>query len=230
MNLIVKKTSIQLILISIVILFVIFSGCLKIPFLSDTDMKLSDEMHLENYDSYEEVILLTPTPTPIISTVEDWNPYERLPPPPIPSIRPSIHKEEVKSTYRIPLNTTHTNTTRLYGYAVGRILNITSGPFSLTFTVTPEVNNPQVTWARYTIEDPWGTVLATEGYDRGYSTDLSKTITLYREGISYLILEGEFVTVDYILKTRDPGPEVTPTPAYSTLTEEEEWMMEMGYL
>ncbi len=37
-------------------------------------------------------------------------------------------------------------------------------------------------------------------------------MVVYREGISYLMIEVEFATVDYSIKTRDPAPEITPTP------------------
>ena len=107
------------------------------------------------------------------------------------------------------------------GYANGKLLNITKGPFAISYTVHPNVTNPLLVWAKITVSDPWQQVIAEDGYNRGYSSEETKTITVYREGIHYLTIEGEFATIDYSIKTGDPAPEITPAPAPEYY--EDEW-------
>ncbi|HPY60338.1 MAG TPA: hypothetical protein PLG55_06425 [Methanospirillum sp.] len=83
-----------------------------------------------------------------------------------------------------------------------------------SFTVQSNVTNPLLVWAKLTVSDPWQRVIAEDGYSRVYSSEETKTIMVYREGIHYLMIEGEFASVDYSIKTGDPAPEITPTPGY----------------
>gem|GEM_PF-5359162 len=89
-------------------------------------------------------------------------------------------------------------------------MNITNGPFAISYSVHPDITNPLLVWAKITVRDPGEQVIAEDGYNRGYSNEETKTITVYQEGIHYLTLEGEFATVDYSLKVGDTAP--TPFP------------------
>jgi len=173
-----------------------------------------DLSELNELNSYEPEFIPTtpePTPTPLISTVSDWNPYEILPLPPASKNRTSILKNPI-SLNRQHLNITYTSSVGLGGYAVGKVLSITKGPFAISYTIHPNVTNPLLVWAKLTVSDPWQRIIAEDGYNRGYSSEETKTITIYREGIHYLTIEGEFATVDYSVKTGDPALEITPTP------------------
>lgn len=176
--------------------------------------QVEDLLEVDESFYYEpEFIPPKPEPTPalFISTVSDWNPYEILPLPPASKNRTSILKTPI-SLNRQHLNVTHTGSFGLEGYANGKLLNITKGPFAISYSVHPNVTNPLLVWAKLTVSDPWQRIIAEDGYNRGYSSEETKTITVYREGIHYLTIEGEFATVDYSIKTGDPAPEITPTP------------------
>jgi len=207
-----------------ILLFIIFItlnfsiGCISIPGMQsysslpeDTptikDISISEQIE---QTPYEEMDTFVPTPTPLISTVTDWNPYEILPLPNQVNNRTSILRDGTPY-HRTSLNSTYTGSANLEGYAIGKVLNITKGPFAITFTVHPKINNPLLVWAKLTVSDPWHRIIAEDGYNRGYSSEESKTMTLYREGVYYLTLEGEFATIDYTLKTGDPAPQVTIT-------------------
>ncbi|MCA1916219.1 hypothetical protein [Methanospirillum hungatei] len=176
-------------------------------------MDLSENARIEGELLSLDPEMITPEPTlaPIISTVTDWNPYEVLPLPKQIGNRTSILKND-DTNARKPLNTTFSGSVGLGGYANGKLLNITKGPFAITYTVHPHVTNPLLVWAKLTVSDPWQRIIAEDGYNRGYSSEETKTITIYREGIHYLTIEGEFATVDYSVKTGDPALEITPTP------------------
>ncbi|WP_373838668.1 hypothetical protein [Methanospirillum sp.] len=97
-----------------------------------------------------------------------------------------------------------------------------------SFTVHPNVTNPLLVWAKLTVSDPWQRIIAEDGYNRVYSSEETKTIMVYREGIMvyregihYLTIEGEFASVDYSIKTGNPAPEITPTPVQEYY--ENEW-------
>ena len=141
----------------------------------------------------------------------DWNPYEVLPLPKQIGNRTSILRND-DSNYRKSLNTTYSGSVGLGGYANGKLLNITKSPLMFSFTVHPNVTNPLLVWAKLTVSDPWQRVIAEDGYNRGYPSEETKTITVYQEGIHYLTIKGEFATIDYSIKTGDPVPEITPTP------------------
>ncbi len=212
---------------NIVVIFFVYSiliftcGCIGIPHSSDDEVTASqNENEIEysdgnlieedDYPLYPELLTPEPTPTPQISTVTDWNPYEILPLPNQVNNRTSILRDGTPY-YRTFLNSTYTGSANLEGYAIGKVLNITKGPFAITYTVHPKINNPLLVWAKLTVSDPWQRIIAEDGYNRGYSSEESKTMTIYREGVYYLTLEGEFATIDYTLKTGDPAPQVTIT-------------------
>lgn len=220
-----KKSKKSFTYLCIFIMFFILNlsaGCISIPGAQTPDTSLNDEPIIADipvtepieYLPPEEIFILPtpePTPTLIISTVADWNPYEVLPLPKQIGNRTSILKND-DTNARKPLNTTFSGSVGLGGYANGKLLNITKGPFAISYTIHPNVTNPLLVWAKLTVSDPWQRIIAEDGYNRGYSSEETKTITVYREGIHYLMIEGEFATVDYSIKTGDPAPEMTPTP------------------
>jgi hypothetical protein len=202
--------------------FVFFSGCMSIPGTPAGDAVpvqtpvspgTEENLSIDNITPDIVDIPLTPepTPTPIISTVSDWNPYEVVPYPESEHTRASILRNDT-STNRQILNTTYSGSVNLNGYSYGKELNITRAPFSITYTVHPNIENPLLVWAKLTVLDPWQNVTAEGGYNRHYSSDQTKTMTLYQEGKFYIIFEGEYASVDYTLKTGDPTPEPTSTP------------------
>lgn len=222
---------------------IINCGCVSIPFLSGSETKdntaqetgyqepvSQPEMEQPVEEGYEvppppeEISTPEPTPTPPISTISDWNPYGVIPLPETAQKRDSILKNP-QNNNRAMLNTTSFGSVGLGGFAVGKELNITKGPFSLTYTVHPNITdltNPNIVWAKITVRDPWQRVMAEDGYNREFSSEETKTITIYREGIHYIVFEGEFVTVDYTLKTGDVVV-ATPTPVPVGPEEEELW-------
>ena len=225
----IKKSFTYLCIFNIFFVLNLSLGCISIPGAQTPDTSLDDkpiddDIHVTKAIDYlpPEEIFIPPTPesTPIISTVADWNPYEVLPLPRQIGNRTSILKNDVTND-RKPLNTTFSGSVGLGGYANGKLLNITKGPFAISYTVHPNVTNPLLVWAKITVSDPWQQVIAEDGYNRGYSSEETKTITVYREGIHYLTIEGEFATIDYSIKTGDPAPEITPTPALENY--EDEW-------
>lgn len=201
-------------------------GCIQVPNISGgeiTDQEITpipaeDFIPIESFPT--EIPIITPesTPTPLISTVADWNPYVIIPIPEEVSNnkrllkeRPSVLKNGDINNRHL-LNVTYSGSADLTGYAYGKELNITKGPFSITYTVHPKISNPVLVWVKLTILDTWQKITAEEGYNREYSSDGTKTMTIYREGRYYLIIDGEYATVDYTLKTGDPTPEPTPIP------------------
>lgn len=227
------KKNLQVILVLILFLILtLFSGCISIPGMPGvknpdqviTPIPTEDPLSMDTFPTDEPVIITPePTPTLIISTITDWNPYEVIPLPEEASNnkeplrnRPSVLKYDTTNSRKI-LNTSWYESVDLMGYAVGKDLNITKGPFSITYSVHPKISNPLLVWAKLTVLDPWQNVTAEEGYNRGFSSDGTKTMTIYREGRYYLIIEGNYVTVDYTLKTGDPTP--VPTPVQETVEE-----------
>ena len=210
--------------LSFLLLFCLICGCISIPFPDSTQSDeygdIFSDMEYLDIPPPEEMYTPEPTPTPIISTVADWNPYEVLPLPKQIGNRTSILRNDDSNTRKI-LNTTYSASVGLGGYANGKLLNITKGPFAISYTVHPNVTNPLLVWAKLTVSDPWQRVIAEDGYNRGYSSEETKTIMVYREGIHYLTIEGEFATIDYSIKTGDPAPEMTPTPVPEYY--EDEW-------
>lgn len=171
----------------------------------------------------EEAITPEPIPTEPLSNVSDWNAYEVLLYPEIEGVRPSILKNDTTHS-RIHLNVTSSGTVALEGYAIGKQLNITHGPFSITFSVHPKIESPLNVWAKITVYDPWQNVIAEEGYNRGYTNEATKTFTVYRTGNYYMSMEGDFATMDYIISTGDPAPYVEEDiTTEEEMTEEEIW-------
>ncbi|MDD1728863.1 MAG: hypothetical protein LUQ50_07320 [Methanospirillum sp.] len=155
---------------------------------------------------------LTPEPTPV-SNVTDWDPYMVLPPWQAPLNHSSILKNDTSHNFRQPLNNTFSGSVGLAGFAIGKQLNITHGPFSITYTVHPNVTSPLDVWAKITIFDPWQNIIAEGGYNRGYPNQETQIMTIYRDGRHYMSIEGEFATMDYTVKTADIAPVVTQPPA-----------------
>lgn len=158
----------------------------------------------------------TSVPSPPRSNITDWNPYNVLPTPTPVLNHTSILKNEAPY-YRKNLNTSYTGSVGLAGNAFGKDLNITTGPFSITYAIHPNISSPLDVWAKFTVFDPWQNVIATGGYNRGYPNEETQTMTLYREGRYYLTIEGDFASVDYMIKTGDPAPvtQQTQTPVSS---------------
>ncbi|MDD1728306.1 MAG: hypothetical protein LUQ50_04450 [Methanospirillum sp.] len=147
----------------------------------------------------------SPTPTPLLSNISDWNPYSMLPTPTPILNHTSILKNDTPN-YRKVLNTSYSGSVGLAGNAIGKDLNITTGPFSITYTVHPNISSPRDVWVKLSVFDPWQNVLAVGGYNRGYPNEEIQTMTLYREGRYYLTIEGDFASVDYTIKTGDLVP------------------------
>jgi len=159
--------------------------------------------------------------TPVMqSNVNDWNPYSVLPPWHPSLNHSSINRNPEDSTLRQELNITYSGSVGLAAFAVGKELNITNGPFSITYSVHPNISSPRDVWAKITIFDPWQQIIAEGGYNRGFPSQETQTMMIYQEGRYYMSIEGEFATMDYIIKTADSVPAVSsgstpaPNPAY----------------
>jgi hypothetical protein len=146
------------------------------------------------------------------SNVTDWNPYSVLPPWQSPLNHSSIFRNPADSTLRQELNKTYYGSVGLAAFAVGKELNITKGPFSITYTVHPNISSPRDVWAKITIFDPWQQIIAEGGYNRGFPSQETQTMMIYREGRYYMSIEGEFATMDYTVKTADSVPVVSSSP------------------
>lgn len=221
-------------LILVIIIFIVTCGCIGIPTISknstqdisayppaDSLPKAQMDSGAMDYPPLEPILVATPTQ--IQSNVSDWNPYNILPTPLPTLIRPSVLRNDTLKD-QIILNATFTGSVGLAGYAWGKDLNITNGPFSITYSVHPNVTSPLLVWVKFTVYDPWQNVIAEEGYNRGYTSEGTKTMIIYREGRYYLTIEGEFASVDYTIKTKDPVPIVTmaSVPEEVRVDEEEE--------
>ena len=208
----------------LVILIISFSGCINFPIESQVQPQTLKEKEISNPVPAEDVILETikieelqpittptPEPTPPLSNVTNWDPYTILPyPTPVPNY--SVGGDYSTPDSLIPLNITYSDSVGLNGYAIGKELNITNGPFSITYTVHPNISSPLDVWVKLTLLDPWQKVINEAGYNRGYSNADTQTMMIYREGRFYLIIEGDFVSMDYNIKTEDPIPLSTPVP------------------
>ena len=215
-----------LLLIILSVFLTCCSGCISIPGMPTgqdpiqniTPIPTVECMLIESFPTEMPIITPELTPTPLISTVSEWNPYEIIPLPdevsnnrdPLKN-RPSVLKTDIANN-RPSLNTTNSGSVDLTGYAQGKELNITKGPFSITYAVHPKISNPLLVWVTLTVLDSWQNVTAEEGYNREYSSEETKTMTIYREGRYYLIIDGDYATVDYTLKTGDPTPVPPPVP------------------
>ena len=170
----------------------------------------------------------TPSPIQNRSNITDWNPYQVIPTPTPVLNHTSILKNTATPEYRKILNTTYSGSVGLNGNAIGKDLNITTGPFSVTYTVHPNISSPLNVWAKITIFDPWQNVIAVGGYNRGYPDQETQTITQYREGRYYLTIEGDFAKLDYTIKTGDIVPVITQTPVPASMDDEELMRMLQG--
>ncbi|WP_319578742.1 hypothetical protein [uncultured Methanospirillum sp.] len=157
----------------------------------------------------------SPTSKPIPSSnVTDWNPYEVLPPWKPPLNHSSILKQPQSQTNLRTLNTSYSGSVDLNASAIGKELNITNGPFSITYTVHPTISSPRDVWVKITIFDPWEQVITDGGYNRGFPSEETQTMKIYREGRYYMSIEGEFASMDYTIKTADPVPVVSSVPTH----------------
>ena|GEM_PF-6128654 len=158
------------------------------------------------------------------SNVIDWNPYTVLPPWEPPLNHSSINRDTTYQMSRI-LNTTYSGSVGLAGFAVGKELYITNGPFSITYTVHPNVTSPRDVWVKLTLFDPWQQVIAEGGYNRGFPNQETQEMKIYRTGGYYMSIEGEFARVDYVIKTGDWAPVAVITPVMERDTGEEEGLV-----
>jgi hypothetical protein len=162
---------------------------------------------------------------PLSSNVTDWNAYEVLPPWKPPFNHSSIFKEQPSQNYPPELNKTYSGSVGLAAYAIGKELNITNGPFSITYTVHPNISSPRDVWVKITIFDPWEQVIAEGGYNRGFPNEETQTMKIFRDGRYYMSIEGEFATIDYTIKTADIVPMIiltqTPVPNMADIREED---------
>jgi len=217
----------------LIILFfsAIFSaGCLQIPSAPNQSMDNQIEVNTSHQIPTDlPTPTETPSPVPTIprSNVSNWNPYNVLPTPTPVLNHPSILKNDTPN-YRKILNTSYSGSVGLAGNAFGKDLNITTGPFSITYTVHPNISSPLNVWVKLTVFDPWQNIIAVGGYNRGYPNQETQTMTLYREGRYYLTIEGDFASIDYTVKTGDLSPTVIPTQVSHEISEEEMMMMQMG--
>lgn len=148
---------------------------------------------------------------PFSSNVTNWNAYEVLPAWKAPFTHVSIFKEK-QSQYNPPeLNTTYSGSVGLAAFAIGKEFNITNGPFSITYTVHPNISSPRDVWVKITIFDLWEQVITEGGYNRGFPNEETQTMKIFREGRYYMSIEGEFATIDYIIKTADIAPMIIST-------------------
>ena len=230
-----KQIKICFILGLLITLLLFSTGCLNFPVESNVEPQTAIEKEIEDPVPVEEVNIQqviveqipteetpSPEPTPLLSNVTNWNPYTILPyPTRVPNNTYSYGAYNTPD-YPLPLNATYSESVGLNGYAIGKELNITNGPFSITYTVHPNISSPLDVWAKLTILDPWQNSIEEAGYNRGYSNAETQTMIVYREGRFYLIIEGDFLSLDYTLKTRDPLPISTPTPVTEEVPFEEE--------
>ena len=150
----------------------------------------------------------TPTPEPTSSVIQNptnrtfnFNPTPRIsvgyPAPPEIKVSP----RSVYSEHGLELN----------GTPISRTLNILNGPFIIDYTFHPRVSDPTYGWVTITIHDAWENLVADGGYNRNYPASTIQHLTIYRTGLYYMTMEGNFASVDYTLRTMDPTPNTTPT-------------------
>jgi len=151
-------------------------------------------------------------PTQAKSNISDWDPYKVLPAWEPPLNHSSINRDLTQHNIRQSLNTTYSGTVSLAGFAIGKELIITNGPFSITYTVHPTISSPRDVWVRITIFDPWQQIISEGGYNRGFPNQETQSMIIYRTGRHYMSIEGEFASVDYNVKTTDIVPVETQTP------------------
>jgi hypothetical protein len=209
-------------LIFLILAFSLIPGCLSVPGMHSsnsgviqTEVTPSMESQVTPIQTFytPNIPSPTPTPTPNISNISDWNPYGVIYPVPKQNLGDRETVQEIYNTNnREVLNVTGQGSADLKGYAIGKKLEIIKGPFSLTFSYHPHVNNPILFWAKVTVWDPWLHIIQEDGYNREYSSDGTKTMTIYRNGTYYLTMEGEYVSIDYTLRSGDPTPVPTPIP------------------
>lgn len=209
-----------------ILIIISSAGCLQVPGIPSEQSSQVPVIHEEQV--IDQIIPeipppdLTPipSPSPLTSNISDWNPYSVLPIPEPPLNHTSILKNDTPHNRKI-LNTTYSGSVGLAGNAAGKELNITSGPFSITFMVHPNISSPLNVWVKLSVLDPWQNVVAEGGYNRGYPNQETQTMMIYREGRHYLTIEGDFASVDYTIKTGDPAPIVTSTPVPQDMAMEE---------
>ncbi len=160
----------------------------------------------------------TPTPEPTSSVIQNptnrtfnFNPSPRIsvgyPAPPESKVNP----RSVYSEHGLELN----------GTPVSRTLNILNGPFVIDYTIHPKITDPTYGWVTIQIHDAWENLVADGGYNRNYPSSTSQHLTIYRTGLYYMTMEGNFASVDYTLRTMDPTPNTTPTTPPVQQDEEE---------
>jgi hypothetical protein len=126
--------------------------------------------------------------------------------PVIPADKPSIPEEVIHPQptmeYRGQINTSiiFEETYVLRYNSVGFLADVVKPPFVIAFTTVPTttnsyyLNNPHYCFMTITVRDPETMeVLTEEGYNRVYSTDRSKVITLYRSGAYHVTVYGNMV-------------------------------------
>ncbi|WP_319579857.1 hypothetical protein [uncultured Methanospirillum sp.] len=164
------------------------------------------------------IVTATPTPEPTSSVIQNptnrtfnFNPTPRIsvgyPAPPESKVSP----RSVYSEHDLELN----------GTPVSRTLNILNGPFVIDYTIHPRVTDPTYGWVTIQIHDAWENLVADGGYNRNYPSSTSQHLTIYRTGLYYMRMEGNFASVDYTLRTMDPTPNTTPTTPPVPQDEEE---------
>lgn len=226
----------NLVLLSLwVLIGILATGCITIPGTPPAPPEepapvQTEQPGLQSYPDQEipppppEPPVITPVPTK--PPVSGWDPYQILPSPGPALNHTSILRDDTPIA-RKTLNTTYTETVRLTGYAIGKELNVTTGPFSVTYTVHPVIDSPRDVWVTVTVYDPWQQIIEQGGYNRGYSNQETQKITIYREGRHYLIIDGAFASVQYSIQTGDPAPVPTRTQEPPGSISEEEMRMRM---
>jgi len=152
---------------------------------------------------------VTPTPVPTSSVVKNptdrtsnFNPTPRISVgyPTSPEIR--SNPRSVYAEQGLDLN----------GTPISRTMNILNGPFVIDFTVHPKISDPTYGWVTIKVSDAWENPVADGGYNRNYPSSTTQHLTIYRTGLYNMTIDGNFASVDFVLRTMDPTPITTPTP------------------
>jgi len=224
-----SRTCTKKITLTVVVLLIILTGCSG-QAEESLNQSVSDPENLNVTQTLNESIQeqmsvppfpdppSTPTPEPTSSVIQNptnrtfnFNPTPRIsvgyPTP--PDIKDS--PRSVYSEHGLELN----------GTPVSRTLNILNGPFVIDYTLHPRVTDPTYGWVTIQIHDAWENLVADGGYNRNYPSGTSQHLTIYRTGLYYMTMEGNFASVDYTLRTMDPTPNTTPTTPPVPQDEEE---------
>jgi len=224
-----RKISIKKISWSLAVFLIILSCCslyaeesldeeaaeqLNVPDSSLFSDSIPDQM------GFQPDVSTTPTPVPTSSVVKNptdrtsnFNPTPRISVGYITSPGARSQPNSVYAEQGLELN----------GTPISRTLNILNGPFIIDYTIHPKISDPTYGWMTIKVSDAWENLVADGGYNRNYPSSTTQHLTIYRTGLYNMAIDGNFASVDFVLRTMDPTPSMTPTPTPVPDEEEDEF-------